>query len=280
MNATIIIARWSVREAMRRRIIPAALVLAVLFLLVYSVGLRMMLNETRPALREETHRVILVEGLNMLALMGLYATAFLGAAMGALLGADTLAGEIQSGSTQSVVSKPIQRWQVVLGKWLGFAALLAPYVGLLAGGIVASVWLQARYAVPHVLQGMGLIYLESLLVLTLALMCSSVMSTLATGGVVFGLYGLAFVAGWVEQLGALTQSEAAVNVGIVASLLFPSEALWRRAAYEMQAPFSSSLGLSPFGTFSVPSPLMLAYAALYGIGALALAIRWFARRDL
>jgi len=134
MNATIIIARWSVREAMRRRIIPAALVLAVLFLLVYSVGLRMMLNETRPALREETHRVILVEGLNMLALMGLYATAFLGAAMGALLGADTLAGEIQSGSTQSVVSKPIQRWQVVLGKWLGFAALLAPYVGLLAGG--------------------------------------------------------------------------------------------------------------------------------------------------
>ncbi len=50
------------------------------------------------------------------------------------------------------------------------------------------------------------------------------------------LYGLAFIAGWIEQFGALFRNEAAVNTGIVISLLVPSEAMWKRAAYLLQPP--------------------------------------------
>ena len=39
-----------------------------------------------------------------------------GKAMGALLSADTLAGEISSGSIQTIVTKPLRRSDVVLGK--------------------------------------------------------------------------------------------------------------------------------------------------------------------
>ncbi|NOH04704.1 MAG: ABC transporter permease [Chloroflexi bacterium] len=164
-------------------------------------------------------------------LAGLYAATFLSAAMGALLGADTLSGEIISGTIQTIVSKPVRRSDVVLGKWLGFAILLAVYSLLMSGGTVLSVWLQSGYAPRNVLQGLSLIYLEALLIMTIALSCSSFLSGLATGGVVFGLYGLSFIGGWVEQIGSYLQNETAIRVGIVTSLIIPSESLWRRAAF-------------------------------------------------
>ena len=116
--------------------------------------------------------------------------------------------------------------------------------------------------------------------MTISLSCSSFLSGLATGGVVFGLYGLSFIGGWVEQIGAILQNETAVKVGIVTSLLIPSETLWRRAAFEMQSPISGALGVSPFGTISVPSPLMIGYAIFYLAIALMAAISTFNHRDL
>ena len=72
----------------------------------------------------------------------------------------------------------------------------------------------------------------------------------------------------------------AIKVGIVASLIIPSETLWRRAAFEMQTPLSSVLGMSPFTTISVPSPLMIAYTMMYLLLALWIAIRVFQKRDI
>ena len=200
--------------------------------------------------------------------------------MGALLGADTLAGEINSGSIQTLITKPIRRSDVVFGKWLGFAGLLALYAVLMAGGVVLIVFLQSDYLPRNLLAGLSLIYLESLLVMTISLAGSSAMPALATGGMVFGLYGLAFLGGWIEQIGSLARNPAAVQIGIVTSLVVPTEALWRRAAYEMQTPLAGALGMSPFGAFSVPSLLMILYAILYLVIVLAIAVSTFRHRDI
>jgi ABC-2 type transport system permease protein len=71
-----------------------------------------------------------------------------------------------------------------------------------------------------------------------------------------------------------------VTLGIASSLLMPGESLWRRAAYEMQTQLAGSLSFSPFANVSVPSKLALAYAGVYLVGALGLAIWHFQRRDL
>jgi Cu-processing system permease protein len=84
----------------------------------------------------------------------------------------------------------------------------------------------------------------------------------------------------VEQFGSLFQSQTTIDIGVISSLIIPSEALWRRAAYEMQSPLSGILGISPFGTVSVPSILMIVYAVLYVAVAITLALRNFNRRDL
>ena len=284
MNSIWVLARLTFQEAIRRRIALTGLVLGILFLLVFSVGSRMISTEIA---RETTfeggsayQNIMQTEMSNFLLMAGLYAVTFLSVAMGALLGADTLAGEISSGSIQTIITKPIRRSDVVFGKWLGFAGLLALYAVLMAGGVVLVVFFQSNYLPRNLLAGLSLIYLESLLVMTISLAGSSAMPALATGGMVFGMYGLAFLGGWIEQIGSLANNPAAVQIGIVTSLVVPTEALWRRAAYEMQTPLASTLGMSPFGAFSVPSLFMVAYAILYLVVIFAIAVSTFNHRDI
>jgi len=283
-----ILARMTFREAIRRRIVATGLVLGICFLIIFSIGFHFIIAQVRSseaAVQSDIAKMALarlenVEGENALLLAGLYAVTFLSIAMAALLASDTLAGEISSGIIQTILTKPIKRFEVILGKWLGFAFLLMLYLLLMGGGTVLSVFIQTRYVPDHVWIGLGLIYFEALLIMTISLACSSTLSALATGGIVFGLYGLAFIGGWIEQFGALIQNSTAVKVGIIASLIIPSETLWRRAAFEMQTPLTGALGVSPFGAFSVPSPLMIAYTAVYLIVTLIIAIRVFEKRDI
>ena len=281
-----IIARLTFLEAVRRRILLAAFLLGVAFLLLYSFGFYMMrtqIGSQRP-ITNSVSEIALQSGIdNFLTLAGLYAVNFLAIAMGALVSADTLAGEIGSGTIQALVTKPVRRAQIVLGKWLGFAGLLALYLVLMVGGVMAVAYALDGYIVPNVVNGVALIYLETLLIMTVTLMFSGILSTLATGGVIFGLYGIAFIGGWVEQFGALLQNQAAINIGIISSLIIPSEALWRRAAYEMTPPIAQVLGVAfsgPMLTVSVPSELQVFYAIGYLVVMLAIGVRVFARRDL
>jgi len=282
------LAQMTFREAIRRRIVLTGLLLGICFLITYSIGFHYIYTSVRAAetsLQNSSQpkavvRIADTEGVNTLLLAGLYAVTFLSIAMAALLAADTLAGEINSGTIQTIVTKPIRRMDVVFGKWFGFASLLLLYFLLMAGGTVLSIWIQTGYAPNHLITGLGLIYFEAILVMTISMACSSAFSALATGGIVFGLYGLGFIGGWIEQFGAMLQNQTAIKVGIIASLIIPSESLWKRAAFEMQTPLAGVLGMSPFSTVSVPSPLMIGYTVLYLLVMLTVAIRVFEKRDI
>ncbi|MGH9353264.1 MAG: ABC transporter permease, partial [Terriglobia bacterium] len=118
------------------------------------------------------------------------------------------------------------------------------------------------------------------LLLNLTLLCGTAFSTLASGVIVLGLHGVAFLGGWIEQIGAATFSPHAVDAGIIASIVMPSESLWRRAAFEMQSPLAGALNFSPFGSASVPSLTMVAYASLYLVITLLIALHQFRVKDL
>lgn len=283
MNKIWILARMTFLEAIRRRIVLTGLLLGICFLIIFSIGFHMIYSAIRAEAAnsgDAINKIALSEMSNFLLLAGLYAVAFLSVAMGALLSADTIAGEINSGTIQTIVTKPLHRSDVVLGKWLGFAGLLALYSLLMAGGTVLSVFLQAGYIPRNIVTGLSLIYLETLLIMTISLACSSAMPGLATGAVVFGLYGLAFIGGWIEQIGSVLNNQTAVKIGIITSLIIPTEALWRRATFEMQSPLAGALQMTPFSALSVPSTLMIVYAIFYLLIALALGINTFQHRDI
>jgi len=159
--------------------------------------------------------------------------------------------------------------------------MMTLYLALMVSGVVVLGNALTDYDLPNVGRALPLIWLNGLLLLSVSLLGGTRLSTLANGVVVFAGYGVAVIGGWVEQIGAFLNSSMAVNVGIVSSLILPSEALWKRAAYEMRSPVVDMLGFSPFTSGnSVPSGAMVGYAIAYAVVALLLALRSFSRRDL
>ena len=273
----ITIAKLTFREASRRRILHAALGLGLLFLIVYGIGMYYISQD----LNERPRGVLeLTEVYSFLLMAGLYVINFLTIMMTVLTSVDTLSGEMASGTIHALATKPVRRWEIVLGKWLGFAGMLSLYLLFMAGGVMGEVYYFSDYIAPNAWRGMGLMWLNILMLLAVSLFGGAIFSTLANGVLVFGLYSIAFVGGWIEHIGSFLQNQTALNVGIVASLILPSEALWRRAIFEMQSPLVAAIGFSPFSAPSVPSPFMVGYAVLYGIVALLLSIRIFSQRDL
>ncbi len=76
------------------------------------------------------------------------------------------------------------------------------------------------------------------------------------------------------------QSSKLQTIGVIASLVMPSESIWRRASFEMQSTVSRSMHFSPFSSSSAPSIAMVGYAALYLVIALGIALYNFQERDL
>ena len=273
------IARLTFREASRRWVLWVALLLGIAFLAIYALGFHEIQKDIEGSMRN-MNPLAAKELQSFFLIAGLYVVNFLTVMMTVLTSVDTLSGEIASGTIQTIVSKPMRRWEVVIGKWLGFAGMLTMYLLLMAGGVMAVVFLRSGYQAPHALAALGLMLLNVLLLLSVSLLGGASLSTLANGVLVFGLYGIAFIGGWVEQFGAFLKNQTAMNIGIFCSLVMPSEAIWRRASFLMESPLVSAMGVSPFASSSVPSPIMIVYAILYAAAALALAVRQLYRRDL
>jgi ABC-type transport system involved in multi-copper enzyme maturation permease subunit len=254
-----------------------ALILGFLFVVLFTIGFVLIHRE----IQEEGVPLAMSRTIyNFLLMAGLYVVHFLTIMISIFSSVDTISGEITSHTIQAIATKPIPRWHIVLGKWLGFAAMITLYLGLLGGGMLLVVYVVAGYVPPNPLQGLPLLILEAVVLVSLSLLGGTRFSTMTNGVALFMLYGLAFIGAWVEQIGSMLQSEAAVRIGIITSLLMPVEALWRRAAYLMQPSMSRELGISPFTTSSVPSGAMVAYAGIYAAIALALAMYSFSQRDL
>jgi Cu-processing system permease protein len=107
--------------------------------------------------------------------------------------------------------------------------------------------------------------------------------TLANGVLCTAAYGVAWVGGGIEQIGGYIKNVTMQNIGIVASLLLPVDAMHRKAM-SMLVP-QGLLGLDAggaigMGTPALPSVWMTVYAVVYVVGMVWLAGRVFAHRDL
>ena len=275
-RTVILMARMTFLEAARRKILWIAAIAGVAFVGLFWAGLHSLLQGMSPKVPPINRQ----EGIGMMTMMALYAGTMMTSLMAALISCDTISGEIASGTIHAIATKPVNRWCLVLGKWIGFVAMLTMYVVFIEGGTMAVGWIEARHVTPHIGTALGLIWLQAVLLISVTIAFSTRLSALTSGACTLGLYGLAFVGGWIEQFGAIRHVAACVNLGIVASLVMPCDALWRRAAFKVQPPLLGAAGVSPFSSITVPSTAMVVYAALYALLALVLAEILFERRDL
>lgn len=278
MQTVLIFAELTIRETQRRKVLWVSLLLAVGFLTIFGVGLSLIFRELA---RLGAGVDDMDFGLGALFSAALYMVNFLVIVMALLISVTAVSGEIDSHTIEALVTKPVRRWEVILGKWLGFAAILTVYTVLLVGGVIVLYRWQTGFLVSNVLAGLGLMLMQGLLVLSLTMLGGTRLSTLANGVLAFMMVGIAFIGGWVEQIGSLLQSETAVNIGIVTSLVMPTEILWRQALALLQPRVTSAaFAAGPFMVLSQPSDLMIGYAVVYTAVLLLLSLVAFSRRDL
>jgi ABC-type transport system involved in multi-copper enzyme maturation permease subunit len=267
-------------ETRRRRIALAALVCGLLFVAVFATAIYFGFR-----FQDSVGEVNTVErrvAATVLTAAGLYVVNFLVTAVAILLPIDSLSGEISSGVIQTLASKPVDRAAIVVGKWLAYLAMTAAYLALLGGGVVLSMHWFADYTAPVVLVPLTLMLLGAAVMLSITIAGGVRLSTITNGIVAFGFYGIAFIAGWMEQILSMSffESTTARYVGTVVSLVSPADAMWRRAAYEMEPVTAVIFQAGPFGVASVPSAAMIGWAAAFVVGVLAFAAWQFRRRPL
>jgi Cu-processing system permease protein len=293
MKNVLLIAELSLREALRKRLVLILLILTALFVGFYLYGILRLQNaldaraidaglDVAP---EGGRRGLSGASVAFSAIFGMYLVYFLGSLMSVLSTVGAVSGDIENGVMQSIVSRPVSRAQLVLGRWLGFSIVNVLYVSLLSAALLVGVRAITGFTPPQPVLAVGLVLLAVLLLTSLTVLGSTLFSTLSNGIGVFVLYGLGFTGGILSTIGQLAATPTLVTLGNVANVLMPSNALWLGASYHLQPDYVLKLneltrGSNPFiGSTPISTGTVL-WAAAYALLVLLLAVLAFRRRDL
>jgi ABC-type transport system involved in multi-copper enzyme maturation permease subunit len=284
----LVIARLTFREALRRRMIWGVLGLSLVFAVIYFWGFTQVRAEflreaaRRPSGSGNAGQILTFDFVATIMVgLGFYTVNFLAGVMTIFASVGTIAGEIESGTFQAIVPKPLARWEIVVGKFLGFAVMIAIYIALMAAAVLGTARIVAGYTPANFVVGTLLVMLVSLVLLALTILGSTLFQTMANGVVVFMLYGGALLGGLLETLGSVFNITSLVNTGVIISLILPSDVVWKLASSILQP--NSNLRFDspiPIAVATPPSNAMVVYAVAYVIVLLGLAVLSFRRRDL
>jgi len=286
------IARFTLQEALSRRLILAGALISLAYVALFGLGFHFAYDKALETTTNPQARLTLGVAFAMLTLFGVYVVNYLSSFLALFLSVGAVSGEIDSGTLHAVLARPLGRAEFILGRWLGYVILIGAYIIAMTVLVLLVARGIAGYEVPDPIPAVLLMLLEGILLLTLSLFGSTLMPTLANGVVVFTLLGLAWLAGVIEFVGRLlasapdsTGADAMLNVGTTVSLLLPSDALWRGASYYLQSPSlltalgTTRGGIPFFSTYPPPLPLIV-WSLGYVVVVLGGATLAFRRRDL
>ena len=278
MTAIWTIMQLTLVEARRKRIVTAAAVCGALYLLLYGAAALFTVRTM-----DAVHTPLLTRQLNLavLTVAGCYTANVLGCLFAVLLPVDALSGEIDSGVMQTIASKPIRRSDVVIGKWLGYGVIVMVYVSIILTGVFLIPRLFGGYVPADMVRIVALMLLADVVLVTVSIAGGTRLSTVTNGVVACGYFGLAFMGGVIEQVGTIAGIQSARNLAVLASLVSPTDALWRLGAYYLTpGSLRDLLAAAPFGTASVPTALMVWWSVGLTLIVLAWAVRQFSNRAL
>jgi ABC-type transport system involved in multi-copper enzyme maturation permease subunit len=279
------IARLTFKEAMSRRLIPAGVVVSLLYIVLFAIAYNFAQDRGAQAITGQRSRVLVGVGMASLTLSGLYIVNLLSGFLALFLSVGAISAEVDSGTLHAVLARPIRRSQFLFGRWLAYALLITLYVSAMAGLVLLVAATLGEYVAPDPPRAIGLMILAALYLLTLSLLGSTFLPTLTNGAVVFTLFGLGWLSGVIEVLGGMQRNDALLNLGAAIAIVIPADQLWRSASYYVQSASilaaSSTFGAAmPVLANAPPTPFLVVWGLLYPLVLLGSAMYVFSRRDL
>ncbi|MBV6271872.1 ABC transporter permease [Alcaligenaceae bacterium CGII-47] len=276
MNAVLIIINKEIRDGLRNRWVLAT----TLLLAAFALSLGFLGSSPTGAVKVDP-LVVTVVSLSSLSI-------FLVPLIALLLSYDAIVGEIERGTMALLLSYPIARWQVVIGKFIGHLAILslATAVGYGSAG-VALQWAHGTLDIAQ-WQPFILLIVASVLLgasfLAMGYMVSALVRERATAaGIVIGVWLFFVVIYDMALLGALVADQGRFITAPILNMILlfnPSDVyrLLNLTGYENIAMFSGMAGLS--GQARLGMPVLIFAQILWIAVPFCLAAILFKRRQL
>ena len=214
--------------------------------------------------------------------LGLAATSIFGLFMAIFIGIGLVSKEVERRSIYSVLSKPIERHQLVLGKYAGLVLTLAvnlsvmavalycvlAYMAWMTDPLVRSAW-DAPALDPRMLKAIALIFVELAVITAIALFFSTFSTPILSAAFTFGLFLAGRFSADLRNFNQVVDSPAAAALAGALYWVLPNLAPFNIRAQVVHAQEV------PVGQMA----LVTGYGLLYIAALLVIASFIFSRRD-
>lgn len=282
----ITIAKVTIREAARRRILWVLLALTVVTVGLTSWGTGALAGLARS---EGVTELEIRVAVSQILILAAFMFSFVLAMTAAFLGAPAIAADLESGVAHAMLARPIRRADLVAGRWLGLVVVVVVYAvgsGMLE---IAAIGLVTGYRPPQPWLAVGFLAGQAVVLLTLALLLSTRIPAIAAGAICVVLFGLGWMAGVFAGIGRFFDAAPLVTAAEASRWLLPTDGLWRGTIYGLEPPAfvlvalgraGSVTGVNPFFASAPPPTEFLVWSAAWIAIVLGLAIVSLSRRDL
>jgi ABC-type transport system involved in multi-copper enzyme maturation permease subunit len=285
LRAALIVARFSLRESLRRRVFVVVGLLTLVFLALYGLA-TWQAFEAADEFGTSTEFGVDAEPVVGATLAGLamFAILFLGTILAVFLTLGAVRGDAERGLLQPLLVRPLSRRTLLLGRWLGATAVCAPYVmavALASFALTAALgdWWPDRTLTPLLALALGVAIIAAL-----SLLGSILLASTANGIAVFMLFGAGLTAGLLGQIAEALNSDTLQDVASVASWALPFEALYQAGLADLTVDTVGfarlAIDLGPFGGAQSAGIALWIFSLAYLLAVAAAATAAFGRRDL
>lgn len=214
--------------------------------------------------------------------LGLVATSIFGLFIAVFIGIGLVSKEVERRSIYSLLSKPIERYQLIVGKYVGLTLTLAvnvsvmtvalygvlAYMAWMAGPDAAATW-DAPALDPALLKAVGLTFVELAIVTAIALFFSTFSTPMLSAALTFGLFVAGRFSADLRNFNQVLESPAATTLATVLYWILPNLAPFDvRTQVVHGQPVAAGYLL-----------LTTVYGVIYIAALVTAAIAVFARRD-
>jgi ABC-2 type transport system permease protein len=231
----ITIARLTIGEAARRRILWVLVILALVAVGITGWGVERLVTIARA---HGSGELTIQLGVSQILIFIAFQFSFVLAMTAAFLGSPAIASDLESGIALALLARPLRRTSYLFGRWLGLAVVLAAYGAGSAFLAIAVVGRVSGYTPPSMVQPVLYLVGEGLVVLTLSLLLSTRLPPIGAGAIAVVVFGLSWMAGAIERVGiAIAANNPGVNleiVGQVGRTILPTDGLWRGVIYGLE----------------------------------------------
>jgi ABC-type transport system involved in multi-copper enzyme maturation permease subunit len=231
LRIVLVIARLTLREIARRRILWVLGILTVVSVAFVGWGVSRLVGLSRT---NDVNAYELEIAVSQILILIAFMFSFVLAMSAAFLAAPAIASDVETGTVLAMLARPMHRADLVVGRWLGLAIVVAAYAVFSGALAIFVVRFISDYSPPSTLIALVFLAFQAVAVMTMALALGTRLPGIAAGAVTVVLFGLSWFTGVLGSLSNAFGVRALAGVGDAMRVAFPTDVLWRGVIYGLE----------------------------------------------